>query len=82
YWTYRGKSAGRQAACAAGGPCPKEIICNLRAGRSSDACSGVHFSLKRSDEAEASDATGLHSLYKRADPKPWNKKLCGLTPEL
>ncbi|KAF9331891.1 hypothetical protein BGZ91_011918, partial [Linnemannia elongata] len=55
-------------------------ICNLRAGKSSDACSEIHFSVKRdiNDDTEAADPTGLHSLYKRADPKPWNKKLCGL----
>ncbi|KAF9116533.1 hypothetical protein BGX27_001827 [Mortierella sp. AM989] len=85
YWTYRGKSANLQPACAAGGPCPKEMICNLRAGKSSDSCSGIHFSVKRSldqNEAEAADVAGLHSLYKRAEVKPWNKKLCGLTPDL
>ncbi|KAI1321164.1 hypothetical protein EDD11_007730 [Mortierella claussenii] len=85
YWTFRGKSAAGQPACAASGACPKEIICNLRAGKSSDACSGIHFSVKRSDEenqAEAADVSGLHSLYKRAAPQPWHKKLCGLTTEL
>ena len=80
YWTFRGKSAKRLPACTAANGCAKETICNLRAGKSSDACSEIHFSVKRdlNDDTEAADPTGLHSLYKRADPKPWNKKLCGL----
>ncbi|KAF8966369.1 hypothetical protein BGZ46_000380 [Entomortierella lignicola] len=85
YWTYRGKSANRQAACAAGGPCPKEMVCNLRAGKSSDSCSAIRLSLKRSDEenaAEAADISGLGSVYTRPKVQPWNKKNCGLTPEL
>ncbi|KAG0351221.1 hypothetical protein BG005_009314 [Podila minutissima] len=83
YWTYRHKSANLQAACASGSDCQKEMICDLRAGKSSDACSGISFSLKREDEeADAMDPTGLHSLYKRAEPKPWNVKNCGLTSNL
>ncbi|CAO3568458.1 unnamed protein product [Mortierella alpina] len=89
FWTYRSKSANRGPACPAGGACPKEIVCNLRAGKSSDACTAIHFSVKRSDEeddpqakADAADPTGLHSLYKRSEPQPWNKKLCGLTSNL
>ncbi|KAI8354462.1 Metallo-dependent phosphatase-like protein [Mortierella sp. GBAus27b] len=86
YWTFRGKSAGRQAACAAGSQCQKEIICNLRAGKSSDACTAIKFSVsKRADSnstAIAEDISGLHSLYKRAEPQHWNKKLCGLSANL
>ncbi|KAF9322235.1 hypothetical protein BG003_003246 [Podila horticola] len=83
YWTYRGKSANLQAACAAGSACQKEMICDLRAGKSSDACSGISFSLKREDEeAEALDPSGLTSLYKRAELKPWNVKNCGLSSSL
>ncbi|KAF9329014.1 hypothetical protein BGZ91_000740, partial [Linnemannia elongata] len=86
YWTYRGKSANKIPACANGSACPKEMICDLRAGKSSDACTPISFSLKaRSDQrAEAMEAmageammdpSGLHSLYTRAPLKPWNKKL-------
>ncbi|KAF9917474.1 hypothetical protein BX616_000874, partial [Lobosporangium transversale] len=82
YWKYHGKSAAGQPACPASGPCPKEIICNLRAGKSSDSCSGTKFSVKRSDEEHEADASGLHTLYKRAEPQPWNKKLCGLSSQL
>ncbi|KAG0042518.1 hypothetical protein BGZ83_000362 [Gryganskiella cystojenkinii] len=87
YWTYRGKSAGRIPACAPGSTCQSEMICDLRAGKSSDACSKISFALKkREDEGEAvaeeADPTGLHSLYKRAAPQPWNKKLCGLGSQL
>ncbi|KAG0304570.1 hypothetical protein BGZ98_005318, partial [Dissophora globulifera] len=85
YWTYRGKSANKLAACTSGSSCPAEMICDLRAGKSSDACTSISFAIKRdvsgveAAEAEARDITGLHSLYRRAAPKPWNKKLCGLT---
>ncbi|KAG0052698.1 hypothetical protein BGZ83_002217 [Gryganskiella cystojenkinii] len=95
YWLYRGKSAGRIPACAAGSACPAEMICDLRAGKSSDACSNVSFGIKRDlDEAEANmteeelmmaslaDPSGLHSLYRRSPPKPWNKKLCGLNSQM
>ncbi|KAF9171778.1 hypothetical protein BGX21_006795 [Mortierella sp. AD011] len=80
YWTYRAKSAPGESACTAGSSCSAEIICDLRAGKSSDACSTKSFSVKRSVEtdAEAADVSGLHSVYKRAESKPWNKKLCGL----
>ncbi|KAG0213343.1 hypothetical protein BGX28_004681 [Mortierella sp. GBA30] len=83
YWTYRGKSAGRIAACAAGSACSTEMICDLRAGKSSDSCTKISFSLKKradgGDEnlAEAKDVTGMGNLFKRADAKPWNQKLCG-----
>ncbi|KAF9538853.1 hypothetical protein BGW38_009969, partial [Lunasporangiospora selenospora] len=82
YWKYRGKSSGLSAACPANGPCPKEMICNLRAGKSSDSCSKISFSVKRDDEEGEEDPSGLHSLYKRAEPQPWNKKLCGLSSTL
>ncbi|KAF9584348.1 hypothetical protein BGW38_006781 [Lunasporangiospora selenospora] len=86
YWKYRGKSAGRLPACAAGSACIKEMICDLRAGQSVDACTKK--SLNRRDlngaetETEASaDDSGIHSLYKREEPRPWKKQLCGI-PEL
>ncbi|KAK3815473.1 MAG: Metallo-dependent phosphatase-like protein [Benniella sp.] len=87
YWTYRGKSANRQAACTAGGPCPKEIICNLRAGKSSDACTAIKFSVSKREDGndttvDEDDVSGLHSLYKREDYQPWNTKLCGLSSQL
>ncbi|KAF9362054.1 Sphingomyelin phosphodiesterase [Mortierella sp. NVP85] len=79
YWTYRGKSANLQGTCAAGSTCPKDIICNLRAGKSSDNCVSTkrpHTS-KRDLEAEGSDASGLHTLFKREEPHPGMKNLCG-----
>ncbi|KAF8932259.1 Metallo-dependent phosphatase-like protein [Dissophora ornata] len=82
YWTYRGKSANKMAACASGSACSAEMICDLRAGKSSDSCSAISFTMKRDDsegEADAMDPSGLHGLYKRAAAKPWNKKHCGLT---
>ncbi|KAG0355264.1 hypothetical protein BGZ54_001239, partial [Gamsiella multidivaricata] len=82
YWTYRGKSANLQGDCAAGSTCQTELICNLRAGKSSDACtpSKINGHKKRHDEADdVEDPSGLHSLYKRADPQTWDKKLCGLS---
>ncbi|KAF9352129.1 hypothetical protein BGX26_010003 [Mortierella sp. AD094] len=81
YWTFRGKSANLLPACAAGSTCPAEMICDMRAGRSSDSCTDVKLGgRKRSieTEVEALDLSGFHSLYKRADPKPWNQGLCGL----
>ncbi|KAF9116534.1 hypothetical protein BGX27_001828 [Mortierella sp. AM989] len=48
YWTYRGKSANLQPACAAGSTCPTDIICNLRAGKSSDSCTGIKLGGPRS----------------------------------
>ncbi|KAF9578841.1 hypothetical protein BGW38_005165, partial [Lunasporangiospora selenospora] len=89
YWTFRGKSAKRTPECAKGSACPAEIVCDLRAGKSSDTCTGISFAVKRSDVEDeeggaiaAADPTGLHTLYKRANQKPWNKKLCGLTASL
>jgi len=71
------------------------MICDLRAGKSSDACSNVVFAVKRDlEEAEANmseedlmmaslaNPSGIHSLYKRSAPKPWNKKLCGLNSQM
>ncbi|KAF9189924.1 hypothetical protein BGZ51_009136 [Haplosporangium sp. Z 767] len=81
FWTYRGKSAKNQPACAAGGPCPKEMICNMRAGKSEDACSTISFSVKRSDD-ESEMALGRLSKRSEDAPQPWNKKLCGLTSGL
>ncbi|KAF8926375.1 hypothetical protein BGZ58_011233 [Dissophora ornata] len=80
YWTYRGKSAGLQGSCASGSACKTEIICDLRAGQSSDSCTKISFSMKkRSDDeklaTEAKDVS-LSTLFKRAT-EPWNKNLCG-----
>ncbi|KAG0098132.1 hypothetical protein BGZ93_001055 [Podila epicladia] len=81
YWTYRGKSAGRIAACAPESTCAAEMICDLRAGKSSDACSGISFALKKREngekEVETAGVIATRALYKRANDKPWNKKLCG-----
>ncbi|KAG0251639.1 hypothetical protein BG011_007469 [Mortierella polycephala] len=87
YWTFRDKSAKRSPACAAGGPCPTEMICNMRAGKSADSCTDISIGNHRRDLeeevqaralADATDPSGMRSLYKRAEPQPWNKKLCGL----
>ncbi|KAF9427909.1 hypothetical protein BGZ94_003882 [Podila epigama] len=80
FWTFRGKSTNLNPACP--GDCSKSIICDLRAGKSSDSCTGISFSVKREDVDDQDDPTGLHSLYKRAEPKPWNRKNCGLTSTL
>lgn len=84
YWTYRGKSANRMAACTTNTSCPKEMICDMRAGKSTDTCSQPSFGLqKREDGTEyddgpvALDASGLRSVFGPAK-KPWNRKLCGL----
>ncbi|KAG0036990.1 hypothetical protein BGZ82_003318 [Podila clonocystis] len=81
YWSYRGKSAGRIAACEPGSTCAAEMICDLRAGKSSDACSGISFALKKrrdgDEEKEAAGEIETRALYKCANDKPWNKKLCG-----
>ncbi|KAG0362703.1 Metallo-dependent phosphatase-like protein [Gamsiella multidivaricata] len=88
YWTYRGKSANRMAACVPGSGCPEEMICKLRAGNSSDECSTASFGIKHDDHEgetmdwKATDSTELHSLYRRTAPKPWNKSLCGLTSHI
>lgn len=61
------------------------MICELCASKSSDAYYNDAFEIKRdlSKEEErmasAADPTGLHGLYRRAEFKPCNKKLCGLT---
>ncbi|KAF8966380.1 hypothetical protein BGZ46_000371 [Entomortierella lignicola] len=79
YWTYRGKSSNLIGACAAGSTCQTEMICDLRAGQSSDSCTKISLSLKKRDlEEEASaPATDLTALYKLRESKPWAKKLCG-----
>jgi sphingomyelin phosphodiesterase len=83
YWNYRSKSAGAQQACEAGSVCKKEVICDLRAGKSSDACSKgkVSNNHKRDDDAQKeaeADPSGLNSLYRRAEAGPWEERLCGL----
>jgi hypothetical protein len=55
YWLYRGKSAIRIPACAAGSSCPAELICDLHAGQSSDACSNVSFAIKRFERGRGDD---------------------------
>ncbi|KAF9096097.1 hypothetical protein BGX29_008745 [Mortierella sp. GBA35] len=84
YWTYRGKSANRMAACDPKTTCVKEMICDLRAGAGIDSCSGPAFGIsKREDGTEyedgpvAADISGLRSVFGPAK-KPWNRKLCGL----
>ncbi|KAF9153209.1 hypothetical protein BG015_003858 [Linnemannia schmuckeri] len=60
YWTYRGKSANKIPACANGSTCPKEMICDLRASKSSDDCSPISFALKiRSDQRAEAMATAM-----------------------
>ncbi|KAF9345547.1 hypothetical protein BGX26_003012, partial [Mortierella sp. AD094] len=82
YWSYRGKSANKIGACAAGSACQSEMICDLRAGQSSDSCTKISFSLKkraddnRSSKRADAKANDLGALFKR-DTKPWAKKLCG-----
>ncbi|GJJ79057.1 sphingomyelin phosphodiesterase [Entomortierella parvispora] len=86
YWTYRGKSSGLIGACAAGSACSTEMICDLRAGESSQSCSKITLAgalKKREDGTEylqddsALNPTTSGPVYKRANDKPWNKKLCG-----
>ncbi|KAF9438133.1 hypothetical protein BGZ76_009588 [Entomortierella beljakovae] len=75
YWTYRGKSANKMGACAAGSTCQSEMVCDLRAGKSSDSCTKISFALKkRSLEA---DPSGMSPLFKRDIERPWAKKHCG-----
>ncbi|KAG0242308.1 hypothetical protein BGW41_004522 [Actinomortierella wolfii] len=86
YWNFHSKSSGRGAVCNAANGCKAEIICNLRAGSSSQSCSEPSFSVKR-DDSEGLEASGnrdfsRHSLVRRAESKPWRKKNCGLTPYL
>ncbi|KAG0033538.1 hypothetical protein BGZ82_006079 [Podila clonocystis] len=80
YWSHYNKQSPKMAACDGPSGCQREIICAARAGKSEDACTAPAFPLKREDEEDdAADATGMHSLYKRAEAKPWHKKQCGLT---
>ncbi len=66
----------------------------MRAGKSSDSCTKNSSPLKKRAEGEEEVQTtadlealakadpealaGADRLFKRADPKPWNKNLCGL----
>ncbi|KAG0296219.1 hypothetical protein BGZ98_001063 [Dissophora globulifera] len=87
FWTYRGKSAKLQGDCAVGSDCATNIICNLRAGKSSDACaSSVRALKKRSDNVEAKlhaladgvkTPSGLQSPFRQASVPLWEQKLCG-----
>ncbi|KAG0380983.1 MAG: Metallo-dependent phosphatase-like protein [Linnemannia gamsii] len=84
YWTYRGKSANRMSECTSNTTCPKEMICDMRAGKSTDTCSGPSFGLqKREDGTEydegplAADVSSIRAVFGVAK-KPWNRKLCGL----
>ncbi|KAF9090743.1 hypothetical protein BGX23_005764 [Mortierella sp. AD031] len=82
YWKLRGKSAGLTPACEAGSPCPAEMICNLRAGKSVDSCTKISMGFrKRSDDSELGPAAtivaGAIRILKRSDePSPWAKSLC------
>ncbi|KAF9167264.1 hypothetical protein DFQ26_005223 [Actinomortierella ambigua] len=86
YWLYHGKSAGLNAACNAASGCKAEIICNMRAGNSAQSCSEPSFSIKRDDAEDeavaAADGGARHTLVRRAAPKPWNKKMCGISANL
>ncbi|KAG0087646.1 hypothetical protein BGZ92_007138 [Podila epicladia] len=80
YWSYYNKQSPKTVVCDGPSGCQREIICAARAGKSEDACTAPAFPLKREDEeAGAADSTGTHSLFKRAEAKPWHKKQCGLT---
>ncbi|KAF9116536.1 hypothetical protein BGX27_001830 [Mortierella sp. AM989] len=73
YWIYRGKSANKIEACAAGSACQFEMICDLRTGKSSDSCTMISFFMKkhtdiRSDR-QTKDLSGLRGLFK-GDAKP------------
>ncbi|KAG0213344.1 hypothetical protein BGX28_004682 [Mortierella sp. GBA30] len=81
FWTYRAKSANLGGTCAAGSTCVKDLVCNMRAGKSSDACTNTNrkaVAEKRADNTVPMDVSRLDSSYKRAEPEPWNKNLCGL----
>ncbi|KAF9317855.1 hypothetical protein BG003_000251 [Podila horticola] len=82
YWSYRGKSAGLTAACTPDSPCAAEMICDLRAGKSSDACSSISSLMKKGEDGEEwKEAAGeieTRAPYKRANDTYWNKKLCGI----
>ncbi|KAG0356158.1 hypothetical protein BG005_004925 [Podila minutissima] len=80
YWSYYNKQSPKTVDCDGPSGCQHESICAARAGKSKDACTAPVFPLKREDkEADAADSTGMHSLYKCAEAKPWRKKQCGLT---
>ncbi|KAG0243740.1 Metallo-dependent phosphatase-like protein [Mortierella sp. GBAus27b] len=79
YWTYRGKSANLQGTCDAGTTCVKDIICNLRAGKSSDTCASTKRpnKSKRVDESEGIQIEHI-SLHNEHQSHPGFKNLCGL----
>ncbi|KAF9144248.1 hypothetical protein BGX30_013426 [Mortierella sp. GBA39] len=88
YWKLRSKSSGLQLACPAGSPCPAEMICNLRAGKSSDSCTKISLTLSRRSDVDseltpaAVVVAGANRILKRSEPaaaaqsSPWNKSLC------
>ncbi|KAF9952773.1 hypothetical protein BGZ72_005926 [Mortierella alpina] len=93
YYKYRSKSSSLDTDCAAGSVCSKELICDMRAGKSSDSCTKNSSPLKKRADGEEEQnladpetlakvdpeaLAGADRLFKRADPKPWNKNLCGL----
>ncbi|KAF9310224.1 hypothetical protein BG006_004888, partial [Podila minutissima] len=79
YWSYYNKQSPKTVVCDGPSGCQREIICSTRAGKSEDSCTGPAFPMKREDEEAAADSTSMHSLYKRAEAKPWHRKQCGLT---
>ncbi|KAF9917475.1 hypothetical protein BX616_000875 [Lobosporangium transversale] len=75
FWTFRSKSAKREEACAAGSECKTDTICNLRAGKSSDACVST---TRRHKTLSHGGAPGSLSLPKHAESlQSWDKNLCG-----
>ncbi|KAG9067925.1 hypothetical protein KI688_011516 [Linnemannia hyalina] len=88
YWKLRSKSSGLQLACPAGGPCPAEMICNLRAGKSSDSCTKIALKLSRRSDVDsevtpvAAVIAGANRILKRSEPAAaaqsnlWNENLC------
>ncbi|KAF8932260.1 Metallo-dependent phosphatase-like protein [Dissophora ornata] len=74
YYTFRGKSADLLPSCSAGSTCSTELICDLRAGKSSDSCSQIMPVTKRED---GDGAKSLHGDFRRRLAKPWNIGLCG-----
>ncbi|KAF9425307.1 hypothetical protein BGZ94_007661 [Podila epigama] len=86
YWKYYSKSSTKFPACNVASGCVAEMICSMRSGKSEDKCTAPAFPLKRDDseeqEADAADPSGRHSLFKRAEAKPWQRKQCGLTAHM
>ncbi|KAI8600211.1 Metallo-dependent phosphatase-like protein [Dissophora ornata] len=78
FWTYRGKSADLFGECAADSPCQTQIICNLRAGMSSETCKSLKAKKqKRSETENASKPLDQRSLFQNDDSAPWDQKMCG-----